>query len=39
MTRTRSDQTETYDYFNQGHVLHGGRGHVVDVDVLEGTSE
>ena len=35
MTRTRSDGANSYDYFNQGHVLHGGRGHVVDVDVQE----
>lgn len=36
MTRTTSGGSESLDYFNQGHVLHGGRGHVVDVDVHGG---
>ncbi|KAH8099128.1 hypothetical protein JL720_2108 [Aureococcus anophagefferens] len=36
MTRTTVSGGESFDYFNRGHVLHGGRGHVVDVDVHEG---
>ena len=36
MTRTTVSGGESFDYFNRGHVLHGGQGHVVDVDVHEG---
>lgn len=36
MTRTvTGGGHESLDYFNRGHVLHGGRGHVVDVDVFD----
>ena len=29
MARTRSEGAkDEYEFFNQGHVLHGGRGHI-----------